>query len=218
MGEFRSFDADADFSIIERRLPHWLQAGTICFITWRTGDSMPAPVVERWIADRNALLRQHGISPDGNRKDALNRLPRPVRQRLKCMLTERWDEHLDEGHGECVLQQPTLSEIVADSLLRFDGRRYELTDFVVMPNHVHLLAAFHDEDVMLRQCESWKRYTAVRINRQLERRGHFWQDDGFDHLVRSPEHFAYYRRYIAGNPRKAGLRDGQFRVYSKPLV
>jgi hypothetical protein len=33
--------------------------------------------------------------------------------------------------------------------------------------------------------------------------------------VRSPEHFEYYRRYIADNPVKAHLRDGAYRLYSK---
>jgi REP element-mobilizing transposase RayT len=210
MGEFRFFDADADFSIIERRLPHWQQAGTMCFITWRAGDSMPRPVMQRWIADRNALLQQHGIAPNPNWKDALSRLPRPVRQRLKWMLTERWDEYLDQGHGECVLQQPELSEIVANSLLHFDGERYELTDFVVMPNHVHLLAAFPSEDAMLQQCESWKRYTAVRVNRQLKQRGQFWQDDGFDHWYAAPSTSAITAATSPTTPARPVYATGSF--------
>ena len=35
----QTFDPKADYSIIERKLPHWAQAGTICFLTWRTADS-----------------------------------------------------------------------------------------------------------------------------------------------------------------------------------
>ena len=42
--------------------------------------------------------------------------------------------------------QPRFSEIVADSLLHFDGVRYRRGDFVVMSNTVHLQAAFADED------------------------------------------------------------------------
>jgi len=79
------------------------------------------------------------------------------------------------------------------------------TDFVVMPNHVHLLAAFPDEGSMLAQCESWKHYTATKINRFLGRSSRFWQQDGFDHLVRSVEQFEYLRAYIADNPRRAHL-------------
>ena len=35
------FDPKQEFCIVERRLPHWSQAGTITFVTWRTWDSIP---------------------------------------------------------------------------------------------------------------------------------------------------------------------------------
>ena len=35
------FDSDADVFIVERKLPHWSQAGAVAFLTWRTHDSMP---------------------------------------------------------------------------------------------------------------------------------------------------------------------------------
>jgi type I restriction enzyme R subunit len=100
-------------------------------------------------------------------------------------LSDRWNESLDSCHGECVLRRPELALEVGRSLWHFDSDRYELTDFVVMPNHVHLLAAFMTDEAMLAQCEAWKRYTATRINRRLNRQGRFWQQDAFDHLVRS---------------------------------
>jgi REP-associated tyrosine transposase len=115
------------------------------------------------------------------------------------------------------LARPELSYIVAQSLLHFDGERYDLTDFVVMPNHVHLLVAFRGEDMLLKQCRSWKRFTSRQIQDVLGRRGPFWQVEQFDHLVRSEEEFKQYREYIADNPRKARLRSGTYRVYSKTL-
>ena len=116
-----------------------------------------------------------------------------------------------------MLTRPELSRIVSDSLLKFDGDRYELTDFVVMPNHVHLLAAFVSEEGMLDQCEGWKHFQAVQLNREIKSSGRFWQQDGFDHLVRSVEQFEALRRYIAGNPEKARLQPDEFRHYSKDL-
>jgi len=110
------------------------------------------------------------------------------------------------------------AKLVGDSLRYFDGDRYELTDFVVMPNHVHLLAAFPDEQSMLAQCESWKHFTATQIHRRLGRRGRFWQQDGFDRLVRSAEHFDYLRRYIAENPARGKLGPEEVLHYSKRLT
>ena len=71
---------------------------------------------------------------------------------------------------------------------------------------------------MLTQCEGWKHFQAVQINRAISSSGRFWQQDGFDHLVRSEEQFEHFRRYIADNPRKAGLSPGEFIVWSKSFT
>lgn len=206
------FDPNETVSVLERRLPHWSQAGVVVFITFRTHDSMPRDVLDRFHADRRLWLHSQGINPDqANWKIELAKLPRPMQRKYYQTFSTRWNDELDASHGQCVLRSKELSDIVADSLLHFDGDRYELTDFVVMPNHVHLLAAFPDDDTMLKQCESWKHYTATQINRRLGRRGRFWQQDGFDHLLRSLEQFEHLQRYIANNPKKANC---QARTYS----
>ena len=210
------FDPSQEYAVIERHLPHWSQPGTICFITFRTWDSMPAPVVHKWVAARDEWLIRHGIDP-GQRhwRARLEELDRDLLSEFHAQIADRWNDQLDECHGACVLRQPEFSKIVADSLQHFDGDRYDLIDYVVMPNHVHLLAAFPGEDAMLKQCESWKHYMARQINRRLGLKGRFWQQDGFDHLVRSVDQFTYLRRYIADNPRRAHLHEGDFRHFSK---
>ena len=213
----RLFDPEADVAIVERRLPHWAQAGTVCFITWRTMDSMPKSVLERWYNDRRAWLERHGIDPArADWKQRLGELGRQTAREFLDTFWNRWHDALDAGHGACELARRDVAEIVARSLRHFDGERYNLLDFIVMPNHVHLLSAFPDEETMLAQCESWKRFTATRINALLGRKGRFWQQDEFDHLVRSEEQFLFLRRYIAENPRKSKLPPGHALHYSRP--
>ena len=212
------FDPEGDVLITQRQLPHWSQAGAITFITWRTNDSIPAPVLQQWRGDRCRWLRAHGLDPDEpDWRTNLARLPAALREEFRRAFSDRWHEALDACHGECVLRRPELAKIVASSLHHFDNDRYLLTDFVVMPNHVHLLAAFRDQEAMLAQFESWKHYMAVQINRHLGRTGRFWEQDGFDHLVRSERWFEYYRGYIAGNPSKARLAAGESIHFSKAL-
>jgi putative transposase len=214
--ELQVFDPSADFTVLERKLPHWTQAGTLCFITWRTHDSIPKSVLRRWYADREDWLIRHGIDPNSpGWKDQLQQLEASQRGEFVRTFSKRWNRQLDSCHGECVLRQPNLSQIVNESLLKFDGDRYEVTDFIVMPNHVHLLASFENEEGMLQQCEGWKHYQATQVNRELGRSGRFWQQDGFDHLVRSGEQYEALRQYIAANPEKARLRPGEYRHYSK---
>jgi len=216
---FRLFDPEADVTIVDRRLPHWSQAGTVCFITWRSIDSIPKQVLDQWRREREEWLLAHGIDPERPdwRERLLRELDEPTAREFRDTFWNRWHDHLDAGHGECVLREPEVAEIVADSLHHFNEERYLLLDFVVMPNHVHLLVAFPDEEAMLAQCDSWKHFTATKINRRFKQKGKFWQTDAFDQLLRSEEQFQYLRRYIADNPQKAGLKPGEFAHFSKRL-
>ncbi len=110
-----------------------------------------------------------------------------------------------------------IAEIVRDSLLHFDEDRYFFTDLVVMPNHLHYLAGFPDEELFLKQNTDWKTYIARAVNEKLGRKGDFWQPDQFDHLVRSESQFEYFRKYIRDNPQVAGLPQGEFLWFSKSL-
>jgi REP element-mobilizing transposase RayT len=217
MDSFRFFEREDDFTVVAKRLPHWAQAGTLVFITWRTADSLPHDVQVRFTRDREQALAAMGLNPRGDWKAALEKLPAAERGRVKWELFRTWDDRLDGGAGACVLRRPALSAIVEKSLLHFDGERYVLTDSIVMPNHVHFLAAFPNEPAMFAQCESWKRFTALQINKALCQAGEFWQVEQFDHLVRSEEQFWHFRRYIEENGRKAGLKEGEYRWFSKNL-
>ena len=164
--DLQFFDRNLEYSVVWGRLPHWTQAGTIAFITWRTADSMPKEVLARWTQERDEFLRRNKLDPAGDWKQALSQFPPKERGRIRWWLFNEWDRRLDDGAGECLLADPELSLVVMNSLQHFDGERYLLTDAVVMPNHVHLLAGFPTEEAMLAQCTSWKHFTAVAIRRR----------------------------------------------------
>jgi type I restriction enzyme R subunit len=216
MTELHFFDRKQDYTILERRLPHWGQAGVLCFITFRTADSMPEHVIRRWRSERANWLSDQGIDPYSlDWRQQLSSLDRELQDDFYRTFSAKWHHELDSGYGACVLRDAQFAKIVADSLQHGNGETYELTDFVVMPNHVHLLVAFQSDETMLKQCESWKRWTATRINRNLNQRGRFWQQDGFDHLMRSEQQHLHFRRYIADNPKKANLKAGEYYHWSK---
>ena len=214
--QLQFFDPNAEVRITQRKLPHWEQAGAVYSITIRLIDSLPKEVISRMRTERCLWLRARGIAPDDPEwRAAVARLPALERKLYHEAFTNRWFDLLDECHGECLLRQPALSAIVAESLLHFDGDRYVMRSFVVMPNHVHMLVQFPTEGTMKDQCESWKRFTATKINKKLGRSSYFWQGEGFDHLVRSEEQYAHLLAYIEANPRKAGLSAGEYVNYRK---
>ena len=100
---------------------------------------------------------------------------------------------------------PHFDEAGQDALLHFDGGRYRLLAWVIMPNHLHAvvetLPGFPLDGVI----HSWKSFTAKRANRLLGRTGAFWMGDYFDRYVRDEAHLWDVMRYMEENPVKAGL-------------
>jgi len=164
-------------------LPHIDSPGLIQSITFRLADSLPQGVLDRWSAEL----------ADKSEAD---------RQTAREQRIAQW---LDQGHGACHLQDRRIAELVEDALLHFDGERYRLLAWCIMPNHVHVLIETvpgHGLDSVL---HSWKSFTAKEANRLLERTGPFWQVEYHDRFIRDDAHFANATRYIENNPVKAGL-------------
>jgi putative transposase len=206
------FDPKSEVDIYEHCRPHWSQSGTVVFITFRTHDSIPRKVLEQWEHQKQQWLRQRGL--DGAHWSRILPTLTDQDQRIFQKQFGRTREtFLDDCHGDCLLRRPELSQIVANSLLHFDGVRYRMGDFVVMPNHVHLLAVFESAERMRDQIDSWLHFTATSINNKLNRKGKFWQQEPFDHLVRSPAQYDYLRDYIANNPLKANLSPGEYHYH-----
>jgi REP-associated tyrosine transposase len=214
---FELFHPERAVRITAGNLPHWYQPGVTYFITFRTEDSIPTELADVWYRRRADWLAGHGIrASEPGWKREFERLPEPLQDEFHREFSREFMEYLDRGLGECVLQRPELAVEVARALLHFDAKRYEMGDFVVMPNHVHLLVCLTGSTDLEQQCYSWKKYSAREINRRLGRKGRFWQEESFDHLVRSPKQFEAFRTYIAANPTKAGLTAGQYRHYVRP--
>ena len=70
-----------------------------------------------------------------------------------------------------------------------------------MPNHAHVVLTLRGERLPTQIMGSWKSYSAEKINQVLGRRRDFWQEEGFDHLVRGPVSFDRVCRYVRDNPR-----------------
>ncbi len=118
---------------------------------------------------------------------------------------EAADAALDQGLGRGEPAIPEIAALVQRALLRFDGERYGLIAWCVMPNHVHSLLETRLGQGLDRTVHSWKSFTAKEANRFLDRRGTFWAPEYFDRYMRDDGHLAATLAYIEGNPVKAGL-------------
>jgi REP element-mobilizing transposase RayT len=168
------------------RLPHWYVDEAIYFVTFSLIDALPRRVLLQLVEERERLLR--GVT---SRQD---------RVRLDRALELRLDRELDGGRGSCLLRDH--GWIVADALRHFDGDRYQLHAWCVMPNHVHVVFYLERGADLPKVLQGWKSWTAHQIGR-----GVIWQREYFDRVIRNAREYEETCRYVRENPMKAGLRD-----------
>ena len=191
--EIGYFHKDEPIANLSGDLPHWRQEGVTYFVTFRTVDSLPQEKLKQWQLEKERWLHEHTEPYDGKAKrEFYEKFP------------ERLQHWLDQGYGECVLKDQDCKKIVEEALRHFDGQRYDLDEFVVMPNHIHVLVtpkAGHELSEIL---HSWKSFTATEINKRIGRSGAFWQKESFDHIVRNPDQVEKIRQYIKEHPAYSG--------------
>ena len=115
------------------------------------------------------------------------------------------ESYLNAGYGACHLRDPRIGRMVEEALLHFDGERYRLIAWVVMPNHVHTLIETLEGYLLPTVVHSWKSYSAKQANQILGCTGRFWYQSYFDRYIRNESHFWAGVNYIHNNPVKAGL-------------
>ncbi|MGH2386765.1 MAG: transposase [Chloroflexota bacterium] len=172
--------------------PRWRRRG---YIPHFDGGSIPQSITFR-LADSLPAWRLQALDEE------LARLPKDTisRERRKHL-----DAYLDQGVGSCRLSDPRIALLVQNALLKFDGERYHLHAWVIMPNHVHALLTPIHPVLVGRIVHTWKSYTATAANRRLQLTGSFWQVDYFDRAIRDERHFQAARAYIEANPTNAGM-------------
>src|SRR5260370_3124090 len=120
-------------------------------------------------------------------------------------LLQRLDNALDVGYGASPLREAAAAGAVETAMLHFDGERYRLIAWSVMPNHVHALVEQIEGFPSAGIVHSWKSFTAHAINKILARRGPVWAADYFDRFIRNEAHFHAPIDSIDQNAVKAGL-------------
>jgi REP element-mobilizing transposase RayT len=180
-------------------LPHLEAQHPVYFVTFRLADSIPQELMARFRAQREAL-QQVGVA-------GADCAPDPARLRKLQVILRMTERCLDRGLGACHMRDSRIARVVADAIRHYQGKRYELFAWCVMPNHVHAVLSPRDEHRLQDILHSVKSFSAQEANRILGRRGSFWQREYFDHFIRNEESLRKIIRYVSENPRKAGLRD-----------
>jgi REP element-mobilizing transposase RayT len=210
---FQGLRDDLPLTAYHRHLPHWRQDGATCFVTFRLADSLPQSKLRELEAIKREWEAKHGAGraewlsvPHDGKTDWQSVLHRG-REDLTRNLMQKVEQWLDQGMGSCYLKRPDVSAIVVDCLHHFDGQRYELGCYVVMPNHVHgiLRPLEPNNDPLEKILQSRKRQSSREINGVVGRSGSLWHDESFDRIIRDAEHLYRCIQYVGRNPRNIGM-------------
>lgn len=175
-------------------LPHWVVECGRYAVTIRCAGKLPVGVQARLEEVRRTLLT---IPP---RSEAAEEQRRSLFRILEA--------EIDHGRGFAPFRDQVLSEAFLSWLGDYDSDGLRLTDYVLMPNHIHLItdALRVEEAEQFRHIWSnFKGRSARWLNHHLGRTGAFWQRFWYDRWIRGPEELAKWQRYLKANPIKAGL-------------
>ena len=157
-----------------RRLPHFHPDGEYLFVTWRLHGSLPVAPPDIVYATPGGAFAAQ-------------------------------DRALARSHGTLWMSDTRVARQVAEAIRAGESRKfYELSTWVAMPNHVHLLIL---PLVALPKITHWiKGRTAREANLLLGRAGEpFWQHESYDHWARNERELQRIVAYIEDNPVSAGL-------------
>ena len=184
-------------------LPHWDVEDGLYFVTFRLDDSLPATATDNSLRQFRKQIDDHVTREDPDDDE--------LAEFVFDLYLESIDTRLDDHRGACHLRRDVVARLVCDSLLHFDGERYDLYTWVVMPNHVHVVFGRRPGYPLGDVVGGWKSYTAQEAREWVDFGDHFWQRDYFDRLVRSEEEFTRVCQYTWRNPEHAGMADWKWR-------
>ena len=112
------------------------------------------------------------------------------------------------SQGRPLFQSERNATLMIDVLRSYVAAgKFRLHDFVIMPNHVHLLLTVGAEMTIEKAMQFIKGGFSFRLKKECGYLGEVWQRGFSEKRVGNLENFARHRDYIAANPVKAGLVD-----------
>jgi putative transposase len=96
-----------------------------------------------------------------------------------------------------------LIDVLADNRKR---GRFQLHEFVIMPDHVHAIFTPAFEIPLERAVQFIKGGFSFRAKKELGFMGEIWQTSFTEHRIKDADDYAAHRNYIYENPARRGLR------------
>ena len=108
--------------------------------------------------------------------------------------------------GRALFRSERIAGLFLDTLFSYrDQQKFQLHEFVIMPNHVHLLITPNETITIERATQFIKGGFSHRVKKELGISSEIWQRGYVDHRVRDASDYRQHREYIRANPVRARL-------------
>jgi putative transposase len=106
-----------------------------------------------------------------------------------------------------LLASREVAEILVDEWQHSHNRHgWAIGRYVIMPNHVHFFCSAElGVKTLPIFMQAWKQWTSKRMARELKLSGKIWQEEFFDHVLRTSESYSQKWEYVRENPVRAAL-------------
>lgn len=196
-------ESDKQKYFYKRNLPHYYRPCACYFIAFRLAGSLPIKKVSK-------LKEEYEFSKQIIRRNSKNK------KELEQKLSDSWKRYFEKidkllqeyKKSPKYLEKREIASLVSSALKFYDKKEYDLLCYCIMLNHVHVVFTLKENArVLSKIMKSIKGYSARESNKILGRRGTFWQDESYDHIVRDEKELERIVYYVLNNPVKAGLVD-----------
>jgi putative transposase len=110
--------------------------------------------------------------------------------------------------GKAVLQSERHAMLLIDTMRSYaKANKFIIHDFVVMPNHLHVLLTIDNLTSIEKAAQLIKGRFSYRVKRELGYQGEVWQPGFSEVRITDRASFLKHRDYIDQNPVKAGLAE-----------
>lgn len=107
-----------------------------------------------------------------------------------------------------LFQQDEVAELMVANLLKYrDAEDFDLHEYVVMPDHIHLLLSLNDQQKLSRAIQLIKGGFSHSLCENGLVMREVWQQRYHDRGVRDANEFAEIAEYIRQNPVRRGLAE-----------
>jgi putative transposase len=105
-----------------------------------------------------------------------------------------------------IFRSPRMSELFLDNLFGYrDQRKFLLHEFVLMPDHLHMILTPDIKISLERALQLVKGGFSYRCAKELHFKEDIWQPKPKNHRIRDEADYERHRDYIHMNPVRAGL-------------